>query len=247
MSSGRADPSHTEASSTVPEVSFVIPARDEAALIEAALASIVQQEAPALQMEAVVIDNGSRDETRRVVQSFASAHRELPITVVREETVGRSWAKNAGAQAARGRLLIFLDADSRASQGLASAVVARHRSGWRAGAIAVVADSGDWLDRQYFGLMSLGPRLFGIRAQLFYCERDLFLSLGGFDLRLQLAEDRDLLDRVRATGIGVCYIDEAWILTSPRRLRRLPGRLGTATMFARWLLANFGIGRGWPY
>ncbi|MGA7910313.1 MAG: glycosyltransferase [Candidatus Dormiibacterota bacterium] len=204
-------------------------------------------QAPALRMEAVVIDNGSRDETSRVVQSFASAHRELPITVVFEDRAGRSWAKNAGAQAARGRLLIFLDADSRASQGLASAVVARHSSGWRAGAIPVVADSSGWLDRHYFGLMSLGPRLFGIRAQLFFCERDLFLSLGGFDTRLQLAEDRDLLDRLRATGIGVYYIDEASILTSPRRLRRLPARLGTATMFARWLLANFGIGRGWPY
>ena len=247
MSSERADLSHIEASSTAPDVSFVIPARDEAALIEAALASVVQQEDPGVWMEAIVIDNGSRDETSRVAQAFASAHPELPITVVREDMAGRSWAKNAGAQAARGRLLIFLDADSRASQGLASAVVARHGSGWRAGAIAVVADSSDWLDRQYFGLMSLGPRLFNIRAQLFYCERALFQSLSGFDTRLQLAEDRDLLDRVRAAGIGVCYIDEAWILTSPRRLRRLPARLGVATMFARWLLANFGIGRGWPY
>lgn len=178
VSSERADLSHIEDSSTAPDVSFVIPARDEAALIEAALASVVHQEAPGVSMEAIVIDNGSRDQMSRVAQAFASVHPELPITVVREETAGRSWAKNADAQAARGRLLIFLDPDSRASQGLASAVVTRHRSGWGAGAIAVVADSSDWLDRHYFRLMSLGPRLFGIRAQLFFCERDLFLSLG---------------------------------------------------------------------
>lgn len=229
------------------DVSFIIPARDEVGLVQAALASVDQQQAPGLHLEAVVVDNGSRDGTRRAAESYASAHPALPVTVVGEEVVGRSHAKNAGAQVARGRLLIFLDADSRASPNLAASIVARYRSGWRAGAIAVVADSTDWLDRQYFGLMSLGPRLFNIRAQLFYCERDLFVSVGGFDTRLQLAEDRDLLDRLRAAGTGVCYVNEAWILTSPRRLRRLPLRLGTATMFMRWLFANFGIGRNWPY
>jgi glycosyltransferase involved in cell wall biosynthesis len=247
VSSGLGDRLPIKISSAEPDVSFVIPARDEESLIEAALASVLDQEAPGVSWEVVVVDNGSSDQTDRVVKSFASLHPEMSISLLREDTAGRSRAKNAGAWVARGSLLIFLDADSRASKGLVATVVSRHTSGWRAGAIAVVADSNDWLDRHYFSLMSLGPRLFGIRAQLFYCERALFVSLGGFDTRLQLAEDRNLLDRVRAAGIGVCYVDEAWILTSPRRLRRLPARLGVATMFARWLLANFGIGRGWPY
>ncbi|HYM66082.1 MAG TPA: glycosyltransferase, partial [Patescibacteria group bacterium] len=226
MSFERGDRSRIEISSAEPDVSFVIPARDEESLIESALTSVLDLDAPNVKREVVVVDNGSSDQTSHVVKSFASLHREISIRVVREDAVGRSHAKNAGARVARGRLLIFLDADSRASKGLTATVVSRHASGWRAGAIAVAADSNNWLDRHYFGLMSLGPRLFGIRAQLFYCERALFHSLGGFDTRLQLAEDRNLLDRVRASGIGVCYINEAWILTSPRRLHRLPARLG---------------------
>lgn len=230
-----------------PDLSFVIPARDEAALIRGALRSFGEQDLETARMEAVVVDNASRDGTGRVARAFAESHPELRITLVHEPHTGRSHAKNAGARAATGRILLFLDADSRASQDLARSVIERHDGGWPAGAIAVVADSDDWLDRRYFELMSLGPKLFGIRAQLFFCDRDLFLSIGGFDERLQLAEDRDLLDRLRATGAKVCYVDEAWIATSPRRLRSLPARLGTATMFTRWLLANFGIGRRWPY
>jgi hypothetical protein len=95
--------------------------------------------------------------------------------------------------------------------------------------------------------MALGPRLFGIRAQLFYCERELFDAAGGFDESLQLAEDREFLDRVRRDAVEVCYLDEAFIATSPRRLHRRPLRLGMLAMFGRWLLANFGVGRRWNY
>jgi glycosyltransferase involved in cell wall biosynthesis len=207
----------------------------------------VEVQGGGLALEAVVVDNGSSDGTAAQAKAFAGAHPGLSVRLVGEAKVGRSSAKNTGARAARGDLLVFLDADSRASPGLAAAVVKRRRQGCRAGAIAIVADSDDWLDRRYFELMSLGPRLFGIRAQLFYCERRLFWSVGGFDERLRLAEDREVLERVRANGVGVCYVDEAWIWTSPRRLRSLPVRAGTAAMFARWLLANFGIGRTWPY
>ncbi len=247
MSSGAGRPEHTGSSSGTPDVSFVIPARDEARLVGAALTSIAEQQAPGIEIEVVVVDNASRDGTAAAARAFASAHPDLPITIVTDPRTGRSTAKNAGARHATGRTLVFLDADSRASPTLAAAITARREAGWRAGAIAVVADSEDWLDRGYFRLMALGPRLFGIRAQLFFCARDVFLEVGGFDERLHLAEDRDLLDRIRSLGAGVCYVDEAWIWTSPRRLRRLPARLGTATMFTRWLLANFGIGRGWPY
>jgi hypothetical protein len=45
------------------------------------------------------------------------------------------------SRVARGCRLMFLDADSRASKGLAATVVSRHASGRRAGAIAVAAAS----------------------------------------------------------------------------------------------------------
>ncbi|MFI5270356.1 MAG: glycosyltransferase, partial [Chloroflexota bacterium] len=88
---------------------------------------------------------------------------------------------------------------------------------------------------------------FKLPAQMLYCERDSFLRLGGFDEELRLAEDRELLVRLMHAGVSVCRLTESQIATSPRRLRRLPGRLGMLTMLLRWALANWGIGRAWPY
>jgi GT2 family glycosyltransferase len=167
--------------------------------------------------------------------------------LVDEPVPGLAAAKNRGAGYARGRWLIFLDADSRMVPDLVERVMARVRMGYPAGSIAVVADSGDWMDRGFFALMELGKRLFRIRAQMFYCSRDLFERVGRFDENLRLAEDSDLLSRLERAGVPICYVAESWIATSPRRLHSLPLRLGMLTTFARWALAHGGIGRRWRY
>jgi glycosyltransferase involved in cell wall biosynthesis len=228
-------------------VSVVIPARDEEHWVANAVASVAAQTWPRGRLEVIVVDNGSTDATRARVQAFAARVPDLALQVVSEPVAGVARAKNTGARAAKGDLLVFLDADSRMAPHLAARVVRRARAGCPAGSIRITADSSDLLDRAFFGLIALGPRLFGVRAQMFYCARDLFERLGGFDEAVVLAEDREFLARLSGAGIPVCYVMESWIATSPRRLRRLPWRLGMVTMLVRWALANWGIGRHWPY
>ncbi|GBD30120.1 Poly-beta-1,6-N-acetyl-D-glucosamine synthase [bacterium HR32] len=228
-------------------VSFVVPARDEAGYVGRALASVARQDWPLEEVEAVVVDNGSSDGTEQAVREFAALHPELQLQVLREPRRGRARAKNAGARAASGRWLIFLDADSVASPNLARAVLARAEAGWPAGSIRVVADSQDPLDRGFFALLEFGKQLFSIRAQMFYCRADLFAQLGGFQEDLQIAEDLEFLRRLEAAGLPTCHVTEAYIATSPRRLRALPLRLGMLYTFCRWALAHVGVGRRWPY
>lgn len=230
-----------------PDVSVVIPARDEARYVRGALASVAAQSWPVAGIEAVVVDNGSVDATAEVVRSFMAEERRLAVRLVHEPFPGLAAAKNRGVGCARGRWLIFLDADSRMVPDLVERVMARVRMGYPAGGIAVVADSGDWLDRGFFALMEFGKRLFRIRAQMFYCSRDLFERAGRFNEDLHLAEDSDLLSRLARAGVPICYVSESWIATSPRRLHSLPLRLGVLTTFARWALAHGGIGRRWHY
>lgn len=230
-----------------PVVSFVIPARDEARYVARALASVAAQDWPVAELEAVVVDNGSRDGTAQVVEAFAARHPELRVRLVTEPVRGRGRAKNAGVRAARGLWLVFLDADSAASPGLVHAVLRRAQAGFPAGSIRVVADSQDPLDRGFFALLEFGKQRFGIRAQMFYCRRDLFERLGGFREDLEIAEDLEFLRRVQAAGVSTCHVTEAHIATSCRRLRALPLRLGMLHTFCRWALAHVGIGRRWPY
>ena len=234
-------------SPTQPDVSVVIPARNEERYIRAALASVAAQTWPVALLEAVAVDNGSTDGTREVVQAFMAGEPHLAVRLVDEPAHSVAKAKNRGASAARGRWLIFLDADSRMAPDLVERVMLRSRQGHPAGSVRVVADSHDILDRAFFSLIEFGKVLFGLRAQMFYCERELFMQCGGFDEHLQLAEDLEFLGRLQKAGVPVCHVTESWIATSPRRLHTLPCRLGMPAMLARWALARWGLGRRWRY
>jgi Glycosyl transferase family 2 len=240
-------------SPTRPDVSVVIPARNEERHIRAALTSVAAQTWPVPRLEAVVVDNGSTDGTREVVQAFMAGAPHLAVRLVDEPAHGVARAKNRGASVARGRWLIFLDADSRMAPDLVERVMGvcntplRGRQGHPAGSVRVVADSHDIFDRAFFGLIEFGKVLFGLRAQMFYCERELFMQCGGFDEHLQLAEDLEFLGRLQRAGVPVCHVTESWIATSPRRLHTRPCRLGMPAMLARWALARWGLGRRWRY
>jgi glycosyltransferase involved in cell wall biosynthesis len=91
------------AAPTSDRVSAVIPARDSAAFLAEALESIRAQLPPP--GEIVVVDDGSRDATAEIAASGAG------VRLVRQPPLGIAAARNAGARAARGEWLAFLDAD----------------------------------------------------------------------------------------------------------------------------------------
>lgn len=229
-----------------PRVSVIVPARDEEAYVAAALASVVAQASPAI-IEVIVVVNGSVDRTADVVRSSIGLLDGLAVQLLEDPQAGVSRAKNLGVRAANGDLLIFLDADSRMAPDLTQRVVEAWRAGSQAGSIAIAADGGDILDRAFFGLIEFGKRLFRIRANMLYCERELFLSVGGFDERLYQAEDRDLLVRIAGRGVEVAHVTGSWIATSPRRLHQGPLRVGLVRVFGRWMLGHAGIWRDRPY
>jgi cellulose synthase/poly-beta-1,6-N-acetylglucosamine synthase-like glycosyltransferase len=92
-----------------PEVSVIIPARNEAASLGACLESIVTQQGIAF--EIVVIDDQSTDATGEIAHSFPGVRviesRQLPAG-----WVGKNHAMWQGAQVAKGGWLLFTDADT---------------------------------------------------------------------------------------------------------------------------------------
>jgi glycosyltransferase involved in cell wall biosynthesis len=87
------------------------------------LASLARQTTPA---ELVVVDDGSSDGTQAVI---AEATERMPLVALHHPAArGRSAASNAGAQAATGDLLIFLDGDTLAHEDLVARHVAAHRA-----------------------------------------------------------------------------------------------------------------------
>ncbi len=220
------------------DLAFVIPARNEADYVGAAVKSVIDQTIPLERLELIVVENASMDGTADAARGAAEQAPRLPSTIVSRTPAGIAAAKNRGAIEAGARVLLFLDADSRASPELAQRVLDWVSRGYPAGSIKIVADSKDRLDRGFFGLIDWGKGLFGIHANMLYCERDLFLRSGGFGEQIQLAEDLDFMVRLQRQGVRLCHVNDACIATSPRRLHELPFRLGLLTMFGRWTLAH---------
>ena len=93
-----------EAHTLTPDVSFVFPARDEAASLGDTLESIRELDT-AYECEIVVVDGGSRDGTAKI-------GREYGASVLEQRGSGIAEARNQGAASANGEWLAFVDADT---------------------------------------------------------------------------------------------------------------------------------------
>jgi glycosyltransferase involved in cell wall biosynthesis len=86
-------------------VSIVIPCYNSAAWLAATLDSALAQTWP--RCEIIVVDDGSRDASLAVANSYAARR----VTVIPQDNRGASAARNAGLRASRGDWIQFLDAD----------------------------------------------------------------------------------------------------------------------------------------
>lgn len=89
--------------------SVIIPAFDQAERLALTLAGFATQTAPAAQFELVIVDDGSTDDVRPIVEA---ARLPCRTRLIRQENSGRSRARNRGLREAVGRVVIFNDSDA---------------------------------------------------------------------------------------------------------------------------------------
>lgn len=95
-----------------PEISLLVSTYQRPAHLERALASIALQEGVADEMEVVVTDDGSTDETSSIVRRFAeSASFPVKFTTHPHEAFQLSRCRNEGVAASEAPYLLFLDGD----------------------------------------------------------------------------------------------------------------------------------------
>ena len=92
-----------------PEVSVIVPARNEAACLAECLRSLAGQ--GGVNYEVIVVDDHSSDDTRVIAESFG-------VRVIAADPLPRGWSGKCnaawtGARAAKGKWLLFTDADTK--------------------------------------------------------------------------------------------------------------------------------------
>lgn len=87
-------------------VSVIVPVYNTAPYLREALDSVIKQTYPDLQI--IVVDDGSKDESRYICDEYLSDSR---VTVIHMENRGLSVARNTGLDIASGEYIAFLDSD----------------------------------------------------------------------------------------------------------------------------------------
>lgn len=190
-------------------LAIVIPTLNEAANIEAVLASVLAEPG----VEAVVADGGSWDGTPALAARAGA--------VVIEAAGGRAAQQNAGAAATRGDMLLFLHGDTRLPDGWAAMVrEALAVPDVALGAFRLEIEGATFPERIVAAGANLRSRAWGLPYgdQALFLRRSTFERLGGF-AALPIMEDWDLARRARR--LGRIAILRAAVTTSARRWRKL--------------------------
>lgn len=223
-------------------VSVVIPTKDRSEALARTLAALESQQVNG-ELEAIVVHNGSSDETLAMVGERAARSR-LTIKVIDHHEGGPAAARNAGVAAASGEIILLLGDDTEpAEEGLVEAHAALHaarpqdsyavlgRISWSPR--NPVTPYMHWLENGgpqfHFAELAPGPV---DAASYFYSshvslKRSIFERLGGFDVRFPSAavEDTELGVRLADDGLELDYHPELLVLhdhpTTPEQsLRR---------------------------
>ena len=210
------------------KLSIIVPALNEAARIEATLASLAPMRSRG--HEVIVVDGGSSDATAALAAPLAD--RVLPAPR------GRARQMNAGAAQARGDALVFLHADNRlpdSADRLVTEALAASGRAW--GRFDVAIEGTHPMLPVIAWFMNLRSRLTGIATgdQAMFVRRDAFARVGGFPA-LALMEDVALSATLKALSRPACL--RAKTVTSGRRWET-KGVLRTVLLMWRLRLSFF--------
>src|ERR1700690_483281 len=95
-----------------PFVSIIVPCYNEQATIRQLLDAVLAQTYPRSQMEIIIADAFSQDNTRELINMFQRDHPDLPLRIVDNGRAIIPAALNLAIKAARGEIIIRLDAHS---------------------------------------------------------------------------------------------------------------------------------------
>jgi glycosyltransferase involved in cell wall biosynthesis len=221
------------------QLSVIIPAFNEARLIERSLQSVAvsigANQKPGFTSEIIVVDNNSTDNTAELARQAGARVVFEPIN-----QIGR--ARNTGAAHATGDWLLFLDADSLLSPGLFADILKLIEEGKHVGCGSTLRMDGlPWWANMTLRLWTGTSVLFRWAAgALIVCRRDAFQEIGGFDQDLYALDEIRLSKQLKQWGLrhGLQFtiLTTHPLETSSRKVSLYSGREIAAQIFRVLLL-----------
>jgi GT2 family glycosyltransferase/2-polyprenyl-3-methyl-5-hydroxy-6-metoxy-1,4-benzoquinol methylase/glycosyltransferase involved in cell wall biosynthesis len=209
-----------------PQISVIIPTYNRRETLQLALAALSFQTLPTSSYEVLVIDDGSSDGTEALCRTTAFPFGE--IRYFRQQNGGAGSARRAGVEAARGKLLLFINDDTVSAPTLLAEHLGVHRRNprerWAVLGSFIPTEECNrhalslWLQRStfLFPQNALHPGQLCDAAYFITCNlsvpRQAVIEAGSFDPTFRVGEDTELGIRLAAKGYRVKYhpVAQAW-------------------------------------
>jgi glycosyltransferase involved in cell wall biosynthesis len=189
------------------KVSVVIPAYNAERTIGEAVVQSLSQTKGSLQVELIVVDDGSTDDTAAIAESAGA-------TVIRQQNAGPAAARNRGWQSATGKFICFTDSDCIPTAGWLENLLDGFTDS-QVGAVAgsyEVANPSSWLARWvHQEIMErhkrMPPFIQAFGSYNVAIPRHVLQATGGFNpvYRRASGEDNDLSYRIIKKGWRIAF------------------------------------------
>lgn len=201
-----------------PVVSVVIPARNEARYIDKCLTAIRNVKVPCGDIEVIVVDNGSTDETAHIARTFGAR-----VVIKTDGTIGS--LRNFGARIARADVIAFLDADCIVPEDWLMKALTYFSVNRKTlvGFRMIVPPEANWVAQCWdtlFSRRNITSEVDWLPSGNMILPKEAFFCVGGFDESLETNEDYDLSFRLRERGYRIVSSAETSVvhLRPPRSL-----------------------------
>ena len=179
-------PTPTDRFQYTPTLSCVMPAYNEGKNLGTLVPQVLQSlQALGSQVEIVLVNDGSRDNTAQVIQTLCQAHREV-VGINLSRNFGKEAALTAGIDAARGEVVVLMDSDGQHPMSLVADMLQR----WREGSDVVYA-----IRRSRQDQSALQAGLTGLFYKLINLGNRVQIPAHAGDFRLM---DRRVVDALKA-------------------------------------------------
>ncbi|NOJ13175.1 glycosyltransferase family 2 protein [Vibrio splendidus] len=92
-------------------LSIVVPVYNSSETITSCLQSLVDQDGVSFDMEIIIVNDGSTDESSKLIHDFISKHESVEFTYIEKENGGVSSARNCGVENSKYKWIAFIDSD----------------------------------------------------------------------------------------------------------------------------------------
>lgn len=217
-------------------ISIILPTYQESGFLQKTLRLLYEADVDHLIGE-VIIANFPGSEVPALPEALGAT-----VSLVQCPKKGRADQMNYGAKKAKFPILYFLHADTQPPPGFSGEIIKAMQNNFIAGSFRLKFDLDHWFLKANCWFTRFDINAFRFGDQSLFIRKDCFRAIGGFDERLRIFEDQEIVGRIRKQGNF--HIMKSSVITSARKYQENGIFKTQAVFFLIYLMYKLRFSQG---